>query len=40
MINFSEILSDNPVIGAIRNEKDFEVVINCDVKMVFVLYGN
>lgn len=40
MINFSEILRDNPVIGAIRSEKDFSIILDCDIKMVFVLYGN
>ena len=40
MVNFCEILSDNPVIGAIRNDDDLENVLNSDVKMVFTLYGN
>lgn len=40
MINFQEELINNPVIAAIRNEKDFEAVLESDVKLVFILYGN
>jgi glycerol uptake operon antiterminator len=40
MINFKDELIDNPVIAAIRNEKDFENVLDSDIKIVFVLYGN
>lgn len=40
MINFCEILSDNPVIGAIRSDEDLMRIIDSDLKMVFTLYGN
>lgn len=40
MINFQDELIDNPVIAAIRNEKDFEAVLDSDVRIVFILYGN
>ena len=40
MINFEDELIDNPVIAAIRNEKDFANVLDSDIKIVFVLYGN
>lgn len=40
MINFQDELIKNPVIAAIRNEKDLEAVLESDIKIVFVLYGN
>ena len=35
-----EILIENPVIGAIRNEEDLEKILKSEVKTVFVLYGS
>lgn len=40
MINFKDELIDNPVIAAIRNEDDFNAVLESDVKIIFILYGN
>lgn len=40
MRNLEELLAEVPIISAIRNHKDLERVINCDIKIVFVLYGS
>lgn len=40
MINFKDELMDNPVIAAVKNEKDFLKVSESDIKIVFLLYGN
>lgn len=40
MPNLEELLIENPVIAAIRNDEDLEKVINSDALIVFVLYGN
>lgn len=40
MGNIEQILIENPVIAAIRNEKDLEKVILSSVLIVFVLYGS
>jgi glycerol uptake operon antiterminator len=38
--NIEQILIENPVIAAIRNEKDLEKVILSSALIVFVLYGS
>lgn len=35
-----DILEVNPIIGAVRNEKDIEEVIKSNAKVVFILFGN
>ncbi|SKA82825.1 glycerol uptake operon antiterminator [Clostridium sp. USBA 49] len=40
MQNFREMLEDNPVIGAIRCDKDLNLICKSNAKIVFVLYGN
>ena len=40
MENLEQLLIENPVIAAIRNDKDLEKVIPTDVLIVFVLYGS
>lgn len=35
-----ELLMDNPVVAAIRNNEELETVIKSNVKVVFVLYGS
>lgn len=40
MINFIEILKDNPVIAAVRNIDELEDVLKSEVEIVFILYGN
>ncbi|KAJ53455.1 glycerol uptake operon antiterminator [Clostridium tetanomorphum] len=39
-MNIKEILIENPVIAALRNNRDLENVINSKALIVFVLYGN
>lgn len=40
MNNLGEILIENPVVAAIRNEEDLDKAIESDAKIVFVLFGN
>ena len=40
MENLEQLLIENPVIAAIRNEQDLEKVILSNVRIVFVLYGS
>lgn len=40
MIGLQELLDEVPIIAAIRSDKDLERVMNCDLKIVFVLYGS
>lgn len=37
---FQDILIENPIIAAIRNDKDLEAVTAKDNKIVFILYGS
>ncbi|MGU9538254.1 glycerol-3-phosphate responsive antiterminator [Clostridium tepidum] len=39
-MNLTEVFIENPVIAAIRDEKDLENVLESNVKIVFVLFGN
>ena len=39
-MNLEQMLIENPVIAAIRNDKDLEKVILSKVLIVFVLYGS
>jgi len=38
--NLEQVLIENPVIAAIRNESDLEKVLSSNVLIVFVLYGS
>jgi len=38
--SFEQLLIENPVVGAIRNENDLEKIITSKVKIVFILYGS
>ncbi len=40
MIELNELLLNNPIIAAIKNDDDLEQVLKNDIKIVFVLYGN
>ncbi|GAA0176762.1 glycerol-3-phosphate responsive antiterminator [Clostridium sediminicola] len=40
MENLKEIMMDNPIIAAVRNDDDLKKAINSSSKIVFVLYGN
>ncbi|OGO79489.1 MAG: antiterminator [Clostridiales bacterium GWB2_37_7] len=40
MFELEELLAEVPIISAIRNDMDLKKVINCDIKIVFVLYGS
>lgn len=40
MVKLEEILIENPVVAAIRNEDDLKKCINSDAQVVFVLYGD
>ena len=38
--SFEQILIENPVVGAIRNENDLQKIITSKVRIVFILYGS
>ncbi len=38
--DFYDCLVDNPIIGAIRCDEDLERILEKDIKIVFILYGN
>lgn len=40
MNNLNDILLENPVIAAIKNDQDFEKVVKSNADIVFILYGN
>jgi len=40
MSSFKDVLEENPVVAAIKDEKDLEVALESDLKVIFVLYGN
>lgn len=40
MTKLKQILSENPVIAAIRSDEDLEKVVHSNVLIAFVLYGN
>lgn len=40
MNNLNEILVENPIIAAVRSDKNLYDAINSNAKIVFVLYGN
>ncbi len=37
---FYDCLLDNPIIGAIRCDEDLKYILEKDIKIVFILYGN
>jgi glycerol uptake operon antiterminator len=40
LFSLEELLTENPVIAAIRCDKDLRIVLKNDIKIVFVLYGS
>lgn len=40
MFSFKDTLIENPIIAAIKNDDDLKIVLNTNVKIVIVLYGN
>jgi glycerol uptake operon antiterminator len=38
--SFEQLLIENPVVGAIKNENDLQQIITSKVKIVFILYGS
>jgi glycerol uptake operon antiterminator len=40
MSNFEMLLADNPIVGAIRNDDDLNLICKSTIKIVFVLYGS
>lgn len=39
-MNFEDLLMNNPVVGAIRNNEDLDLILRSEINIVFVLYGN
>lgn len=40
MNSFEGLLENNPIVGAIRNAGDLMLILESNIKIVFVLYGN
>lgn len=40
IMNFEDLLMNNPVVGAIRSNNDLKKILKSSVNIVFVLYGN
>lgn len=40
VVNFKEVLEENPVVAAVKDEGDLEVALQSDLKVIFVLFGN
>ena len=40
MNNFRDVLEENPIVAAIKDEKDLEAALKSDIKVIFVLFGN
>ncbi len=40
MNDIEELLAENPIIGAIKNDENLNEILKSDVKVVFVLYGS
>ena len=40
MSDFEMLLADNPIVGAIRNDEDLDLICKSTIKIVFVLYGS
>lgn len=38
-MNFEELLLENPIVAAIKNDDNLNAVLETDVKIVFILYG-
>lgn len=39
-MNFSEVLSDNPIIAAVKNFEELNIAINSNIEVIFVLFGD
>lgn len=39
-MNIKEVLEDNPIIAAVKNNKELEAALSSDIKIIFLLYGN
>ncbi len=40
MSSFRDILEENPIVAAVKDEKDLEVALKSDLRVIFVLFGN
>ena len=40
MSSFKEVLEENPVVAAVKDESDLEAALESDIKVIFVLFGN
>ncbi|PJI09197.1 MULTISPECIES: glycerol-3-phosphate responsive antiterminator [Clostridium] len=39
-MNIKDLLEENPVIAAVKNEKQLELALNSEIKIIFVLFGD
>jgi len=40
MNEFRDILEENPIVAAVKDEKDLQVALKSDLRVIFVLFGN
>ena len=40
MNNFKRVLEDNPIVAAVKDEKELELALESDIQVIFVLFGN
>lgn len=40
MSNFKRVLEDNPIVAAVKDEKELELALESDIQVIFVLFGN
>jgi len=40
MDSFKEILEENPIVAAVKDEEDLEAALKSELKVIFVLFGN
>ena len=40
MISFKDVLEENPIVAAVKDESDLNAALESDLKVIFVLFGN
>lgn len=40
MNNFKRVLEDNPIVAAVKDEKELELALEGDIQVIFVLFGS
>ncbi|EEH96636.2 hypothetical protein CSBG_00262 [Clostridium sp. 7_2_43FAA] len=40
MNNFKRILEDNPIVAAVKDEKELDLALQSDIQVIFILFGD